>query len=497
MGTRDENELQEERQLHEIFESIDENKDGVLSEDEVKDALERMQIPATDKQVEKIFKLANAGKEEVITFQEFKIYVSKQVKALRATFDAIDKDHNGTLEPMEVQESIEQMYHVKLTMESVNTLMSKIGSNPGHITFHEFKHFLMMLPIHCQEDNTRMQHVFDYWKDVASVDFGEGAMNMMNVTERGVMSSFMLLRGAYASLVAGGVAGIVSRTCTAPLDRVKTIMQLQTKMDAKYTGVLSGLQNIWHEGGIRGFFQGNGLNCVKIFPESAAKFFVYENLKQLIADGTPTQELTIGQRFLAGSAAGAFSQFLVYPVDCLKTRMAAAPLPVPFSQMVATTYHNGGSLAFYRGMLPSVMGMVPYAGIDLALYETFKKIYNEHHFKKQIHHLGSEKLETPLKPATGTIIAPLVCGTLSSTIAQLISYPLSLVRTRMQAQGSCTALGYSATRYTGMWDVLSKTVKNEGLAGLYKGIGPNYLKVIPSVSISYLVYENVKTYLCK
>ena len=38
-------------------------------------------------------------------------------------------------------------------------------------------------------------------------------------------------------------------------------------------------------------------------------------------------------------------------------------------------------------------------------------------------------------------------------------------------------------------------VQNEGLIGMYKGLGPNYLKVIPSVSISYLVYENVKTFL--
>ena len=91
--------------------------------------------------------------------------------------------------------------------------------------------------------------------------------------------------------------------------RLKTIMQLQTTTaDAKFSGVLSGLRYIWGEGGIRGFFQGNGLNCVKIFPESAAKFFVYENMKQIIAGGVPSPELTIWQRFIAGSIAGAISQ---------------------------------------------------------------------------------------------------------------------------------------------------------------------------------------------
>jgi len=83
-------------------------------------------------------------------------------------------------------------------------------------------------------------------------------------------------------------------------------------------------------------------------------------------------------------------------------------------------------------------------------------------------------------------------------VAQLVAYPLSLVRTRMQAQGSPTMFGRDAIVYSGMWDVFVKTVKNEGLLGLYKGLGPNYLKVIPSVSISYVVYENTKRYLlCK
>jgi solute carrier family 25 phosphate transporter 23/24/25/41 len=47
-------------------------------------------------------------------------------------------------------------------------------------------------------------------------------------------------------------------------------------------------------------------------------------------------------------------------------------------------------------------------------------------------------------------------------------------------------------RYTGIWDVAHKTIKNEGVRGLYKGLMPNLLKVAPALSITWMVYENAK-----
>ena len=44
-----------------------------------------------------------------------------------------------------------------------------------------------------------------------------------------------------------------------------------------------------------------------------------------------------------------------------------------------------------------------------------------------------------------------------------------------------------------MTGLLKNIVQTEGLTGLYRGLGPNFLKVIPAVSISYVVYERLKT----
>jgi Mitochondrial carrier protein len=67
-------------------------------------------------------------------------------------------------------------------------------------------------------------------------------------------------------------------------------------------------------------------------------------------------------------------------------------------------------------------------------------------------------------------------------------YPLNLVRTRLQASGSS---GHPQV-YTGMWDVAGKTYAKEGVRGFYRGLLPTLAKVVPAVSISYVVYEHAK-----
>ena len=80
----------------------------------------------------------------------------------------------------------------------------------------------------------------------------------------------------------------------------------------------------------------------------------------------------------------------------------------------------------------------------------------------------------------------LLCGTTSSVCGQLLSYPLALVRTRLQAQEKPLN---SSERMT---QIFQQIWKNEGVRGLYRGLLPNIMKSVPAVSISYVVYENTK-----
>nr|BAC11071.1 unnamed protein product [Homo sapiens] len=198
----------------------------------------------------------------------------------------------------------------------------------------------------------------------------------------------------------------------------------------------------------------------------------YEQIKRAILGQQET--LHVQERFVAGSLAGATAQTIIYPMEVLKTRLTLRRTGQykGLLDCARRILEREGPRAFYRGYLPNVLGIIPYAGIDLAVYETLKNWWLQ-----QYSHDSADP----------GILVLLACGTISSTCGQIASYPLALVRTRMQAQASI-----EGGPQLSMLGLLRHILSQEGMRGLYRGIAPNFMKVIPAVSISYVVYENMK-----
>jgi len=142
-------------------------------------------------------------------------------------------------------------------------------------------------------------------------------------------------------------------------------------------------------------------------------------------------------------------------------------------------WQTNGVRSFYRGLPMGLIGMFPYAAIDLGTFEYLKKTITEHNARKRGCH------EEDARPNGFTTA---VIGGFAGALGASIVYPLNLLRTRLQSQGTVL----HPPTYTGITDVLRQTMKNEGMRGLYKGLTPNLLKVVPAMSITYVVYENSK-----
>ena len=85
-------------------------------------------------------------------------------------------------------------------------------------------------------------------------------------------------------------------------------------------------------------------------------------------------ETTLVERFVSGAVAGFLSQTVVYPMDVLKVRLCLrrSGEMSGWSDAVKRIYRFEGSKAFWRGYVLNQIGIIPYAGFDLACYEVIK-----------------------------------------------------------------------------------------------------------------------------
>ncbi|KAJ9132905.1 hypothetical protein P3X46_033725 [Hevea brasiliensis] len=454
-------EIKEEREqrIRTLFNFFDVANCGYLDYTQIEKGLSALQIPADYKYAKDLLNVCDANKDGRVDYQEFKRYMDDKELDLYRIFQAIDVEHNGCILPEELYDALLRA-GIEIDDEELARFVERVDKdNNGVITFEEWRDFLLLYP-----HEATIENIYHYLERVCLVDIGEQA-----VIPEGISKHIH----AYRYLIAGGVAGATSRTATAPLDRLKVVLQVQTT----HARIMPAIRDIWREGGVLGFFRGNGLNVLKVAPESAIRFYTYEMLKDFIVRAKGGDKADIGtfERLLAGGVAGAVAQTTIYPMDLVKTRLqtyACENGKIPnLGTMTRDIWVQEGPRAFYKGLIPSLLGMIPYAGIDLAAYETLKDMS-----KKYILH-DSEP---------GPLVQ-LGCGTLSGALGATCVYPLQVVRTRMQAQRS-----NMDNAYKGMSDVFRRTFQHEGIRGFYKGIFPNMLKVVPSASITYMVYEAMK-----
>uniref|UniRef100_A0A3Q1AXX6 EF-hand domain-containing protein n=2 Tax=Amphiprion ocellaris TaxID=80972 RepID=A0A3Q1AXX6_AMPOC len=452
-----------EKRWAELFDQLDLNKDGRIDIRELRTGLagrglSRGSLERGAELEGKIVEAGDTNQDGVLDFEEFTQYLRAHEKQLKLMFRSLDRNNDGKIDVAEIQHCLRSI-GVNISLEdATRILLSMDKDGTMTIDWNEWRDYFLFNPI------TNMEEVARYWKRSMMLDIGEQLTVPDEFTEEEKKSGYV-----WRQLMAGALAGSVSRTGTAPLDRIKVFRQVHGSTDFK-GNVLNSFQYMLKEGGLQSMWRGNGINVLKIAPETAIKFTAYEQIKSMMRGGSETRSLRVHERFVAGSLAGAMAQTAIYPMEVLKTRLTLRKTGQysGIADCAKQILQREGVAAFYKGYVPNLLSIVPYAGIDLAVYETLKFAW----------------LNRNIGLADPGVMVLVGCGAVSSTCGQLASYPLALIRTRMQAQASV-----KGAPKLSMLALFRNIVTKEGIAGLYRGISPNLLKVVPAVSVSYVAYE--------
>jgi solute carrier family 25 (mitochondrial phosphate transporter), member 23/24/25/41 len=270
----------------------------------------------------------------------------------------------------------------------------------------------------------------------------------------------------------------VSRTVVSPLEVVATVNMISTSASRP---LLVELRSLFAAEGMRGFFKGNAANCLKVAPTKGIQFVVFEALKSRIfaartaraarAGNNNPAPLTALERLTAGGLAGMAAATLCYPLEVAKTLLTAHP--ERYRGVFATLSEIGrtqGRKGLYRGLLPTLVAMFPYVGLEFMVYEQLKMVYARR------------------RGRDANVFNMLLIGALAGSIAQTTCHPLDVVRKRLQLQG----IQGRPIQYHSMLDAAFKIVKLEGPKSLYRGLQPMYVSAVPSAGVSYAVYEMTK-----
>ena len=282
------------------------------------------------------------------------------------------------------------------------------------------------------------------------------------------------------------------------------------------------MKNIHRTSGTRGLFRGHSATLLRIFPYAGIKFLAYEQVRAVFIRGK--EQETPLRRFASGSVSGMISVFFTYPLEVVRVRLAFEttkthaqsgglrgicrtiyhehiPPPVPTSAVAAGNGSVAGNATavvqqmaprsglanFYRGFTPTLWGMVPYAGASFLTHDYAQDWLRLPSVSEWTTLPGTA---TERRPAQLTTWAQLTAGGLAGFVSQTASYPLEVIRRRMQV-GGVVGDGHRLS----MAEIAGTIYRERGWRGFWVGLTIGYVKVVPMVATSFYVYERGKFYL--
>jgi solute carrier family 25 (adenine nucleotide translocator) protein 4/5/6/31 len=288
---------------------------------------------------------------------------------------------------------------------------------------------------------------------------------------------------------AGGISGAIAKTCTAPIERVKLIIQTQDANPKiisgevpRYTGIVNCFTRVYSEQGLGAFWRGNGVNVLRYFPTQAFNFAFKDTIKAMFPKYNPKENFGafFAVNMASGGLAGAGSLTIVYPLDYARTRLASdvgsgkKQFDGLLDCLKKTASGPKGVLSLYNGFGVSVMGIIPFRGTYFGVNDTLNGL-NPYQQERGVRGLASK----------------FACAQTAAICAAYVSYPFDTVRRRLQMQSDKPVDQWI---YKNSLDCFRKIAAEEGPAAFFKGAGANALRTLGSALV-LVMYGEIKAML--
>lgn len=286
-----------------------------------------------------------------------------------------------------------------------------------------------------------------------------------------------------SDFVTGGVIGAVTKTALAPVERVKLLLQTQAShpevlsgKEKAYTSIMDCVNRVRAEQGMKAFWRGNLVNCLRYAPQQGSALAFNDFLNNVFPRYDDDAVKRFGVKLGSGGLAGAISATLTYPFDYARTRLASDVRAGEgqfkgITDCLKTTVQQQGIVGLYRGWAVTVGGAFVYRAGQLGL---FRYIQDMNPYAKDKGALGA--------------VSSFCAVTAARTAVMPLNYPFDTIRRRLMLESEKPK---GQRRYSSGVDCFKQVVAKEGVVGLYKGMVPELFRGVGG-SLVVVAYDRVK-----
>lgn len=288
-----------------------------------------------------------------------------------------------------------------------------------------------------------------------------------------------------SDLLVGGSIGAIAKTVMAPVERVKLLMQTQDSNPEvlsgkvkRFDGIADCFNRVRVEQGVASLWRGNLVNCLRYAPQQGSALAFNDAINDLFPNYDSKTQFwqSLGSKLFSGGLAGAIANTICYPFDFARTRLASdvGAGKAKFNGIadcISQTVRSQGITGLYTGWSVTVAGAFVYRAGQLGC---FKQIQDMNPYKKDKGVMGG--------------VSSFVAVTVARTVVMPFNYPFDTVRRRMMLQSEKPV---AERLYKGSFDCFNKVLKNEGLAGMYKGMIPEIFRGVGG-SVVVVLYDRIK-----